>query len=185
MRCPVRVVFPLLALGLIGGCATAPTDPREGGFFGGVAGIQSGAYEARVQEREERLERLRAVQSELAAEGRELDSQQQTREQQVAAERARLSRMNREVSDLSRTVDDLEARHGSGDQRVRELQTRLASLQQGMREQQSSLDALEGVGPGGGSDPSVELRRRQLEEQRRALQQEYELLLDLSLELAR
>ncbi|AGA34174.1 hypothetical protein TVNIR_2533 [Thioalkalivibrio nitratireducens DSM 14787] len=175
----------LAAAGLAAGCASAPTDPREGGFFGGVAGIHSGAYDARVREREERLERLRAVQAELETERSELDALHQTREQQVAAERSRLARMQQDVADLSQTVDDLEARHGSGDQRVQELQTRLVSLQGGMREQQSSLDALEGVGPGGGADPAVELRRRQLEEQRRALQREYEMLLELSLELAR
>jgi hypothetical protein len=41
------------------------------------------------------------------------------------------------------------------------------------------------MGAGGGADPAVELRRRQLEDQRKALQREYELLLQLSLELAR
>lgn len=179
------VLVPVLVAGLLGGCANAPTDPREGGLFGGIAGLQSGAYEERVRTREEGLERLRAVQQALETEGTELDTRQQTLAQQVAAERTRLTRMDREVADLSDTVDGLEARHGSADQRVQELQTRLTALQGNMQRQQSSLDALEGVGPGGGSDPGTELRRQQLEEQRRALQREYELLLDFSLQLAR
>jgi chromosome segregation ATPase len=184
MKCRVLVVSMLVS-GLAGGCANAPTDPREGGLAGGLAGLQSGAYEARVREREERLERLRAVQAELETERAELDALQQTREQQVAAERARLRQMDTEVADLSRSVDDLAGRYGNGDQRIRDLQARLAALQGGMRQQQSSLDALEGIGPGGGSDPAVDLRRQQLEEQRRALEREYQMLLDLSLELAR
>ena len=42
------------ALAALAGCANLSTDPREGGFLGGVSGLNSGAYEARVHEVESR-----------------------------------------------------------------------------------------------------------------------------------
>ena len=178
------IVISLFSVGLLIGCANQPTDPREGGLLGGISGLQTGAYDARVREREERLESMRAIEQQMAAERTDLDAQRATRQQQVAAERRRLSELNTEVASLSKTLDDLAVQHGTGDERVRELQERIAVLQQGMSQQQSGLDALEGMGAGGGADPAADLRRRQLEDQRKALQREYELLLQLSLELA-
>jgi chromosome segregation ATPase len=178
-------VVSLFSVGLLVGCANQPTDPREGGLLGGITGLQTGAYDARVREREDRLESMRAIEQQLAAERTDLDAQRATRQQQVAAERRRLAELNTEVASLSKTVDELAAQHGTGDERVRELQGRIQALQGDMKRQQSGLDALEGMGAGGGADPAVELRRRQLEDQRKALQREYELLLQLSLELAR
>ena len=177
-------VFVFLVTGFLTGCANQPTDPREGGLLGGIAGLQSGAYEARVREREDRLEQLRQIQEGLETDQYELERQRTERERAVAAERARLDALSAEVSRLSDSVTDLASRHDEGDARVEELQTRMATLQTGLRTQQSSLDALEGEGRGGGADPALELRRRQLEEQREALRREYELLLELSLQLA-
>ncbi|EHQ53532.1 hypothetical protein ECTPHS_12742 [Ectothiorhodospira sp. PHS-1] len=165
----------------LGGCATS-TDPREGGLLGGIQGLGSGAYDARVQEREARLEALRRTQQELEGERSDLETRRAEQTRQVAAERARLQRLDGDVASLDREVAALSAQHGRGDQRVRELQSRLAALKQQMGRQQSALDALEGDGLG---DSDADLRRRQLEQQRQALQQEYELLMQLSLELAR
>ncbi|MBK1673083.1 hypothetical protein CKO35_07135 [Ectothiorhodospira shaposhnikovii] len=170
--------FPLA---LLTACATS-TDPREGGLLGGMQGLGSGAYEARVQEREARLEELRQTQRMLEGERDDLELRKAEQNRQVAAERARLSRLDADVSALDREVRTLSTQHGQGDRRVQELQARLAGLKQQMGQQQSALDALEGEGLG---DTDADLKRRQLEQQRLALQKEYELLMQLSLELAR
>jgi chromosome segregation ATPase len=166
----------------LAGCASSSHDPREGGLFGGIQGLQSGAYQQRISDRESSLERLRAVQEELEAESSEIETQKRTLEEQIAQDRLQLAGLEKEVSELDRILGALEADDTVQDQRIKELQTRLGELKKEMGVQMSALDALEGSGTG---NIDVDLRRRQLKEQRRMLQQEFELLFDLSMELAR
>jgi chromosome segregation ATPase len=163
------------------GCASS-TDPREGGFFGGVQGLQSGAYEERVQSREESLDRLRALQAELDAEQSSLGAEKRSLEEEVALERQNLTAMEQEVAGLEQSLDTYQADDTQKQQQINKLRSRLAELKTTMQEQTSALDALEGSGTG---NRDQDLRRKQLEEQRRALQEEFELLMDLSLELSR
>lgn len=180
MRRVTLMVAVMSTLGLVG-CATT-TDPREGGLLGGIQGMSTGAYDQRVQEREDRLEQLRQTQRELQTEREDLEARKARQGREVALERERLAALDRDVTGLSRQVDGLSARHGEDDQRVQALQGRLNDLQGRMKSQQSALDALEGSGMG---DAETDLRRRQLEEQRNALREEFDLLMELSLDLAR
>ncbi len=183
----MKYIYPVLLLGvlLLAGCS-ASHDPREGGFFGGIGGMGSGAYEERVQEREDRLSRLQQVQKDLEAEGEDLDSEKISLREQIDRERALLGELESSLAELEQEARTLEARDQKEQQQVVELQSRLADLKTGIDEQESSLsalDQLEGtVGHGTGSE-DIDLRRSQLEEQRRYLQEEYELLLELALEL--
>lgn len=166
----------------LGGCASSSHDPREGGLFGGIQGLHSGAYQQRISDREASLEQLRAVQQELEAESSEIETQKRSLEEQIAHDRLHLAGLEKEVSELDRLLGAMEADDKAQDQRIKELQTRLSELKDEMGVQMSALDALEGTGTG---NTDVDLRRRQLTEQRRMLQQEYELLFELSMELAR
>lgn len=177
-----RILTTVTLLAVLGGCASAPTDPREGGLFGGISGLQTGAYEERLREREDRLEQLRATQRALDDEREMLDELHGERMRVVAEERSRLRRLETDVAGLDNRVKQLERQHGEDDRRVQGLRERLAGLRRDIGVQQSALDALEGTGLG---DTELDLRRRQLEEQRNALRREYDLLLQLSLELAR
>ncbi len=177
-----RYCITLLFLCALTACATTSTDPREGGLAGGISGLSSGAYDERVREREDRLAELRATQAALDAESRELEAAQAERQRLVDAERAELARLNADIETLHNTVEGLSAQLGETDARVVDIQQRLAQLQRDMADQQSSLDALEGTGIG---DTDEDLRRRQLIQQRDALRREFDLLMELSLELAR
>ncbi|SEL63767.1 hypothetical protein [Ectothiorhodospira marina] len=178
-----RMTLMVAVMGTLGlaGCATT-TDPHEGGLLGGIQGMGSGAYDQRVQEREDRLEQLRQAQQELQTEREDLEARKTRQRREVALERERLAALDRDVTGLSRQVESLSDRHGEEDQRVQALQTRLDDLRGRMNTQQSALDALEGSGMG---DAETDLRRRQLEEQRNALREEFDLLMELSLDLAR
>lgn len=177
-----RLLTMAVCLATISGCANVSTDPREGGFFGGVSGISGGAYDARLREREERLEQLRKTQTGLEAETGRLEATRAATHKEVEAERERLKKLDADVAVLDKKVEALSAEQGQDDARVRELQSRLDRLKGDLRQQGSALDALEGSGLG---DSEADLRRMQLEEQRRALQREYELLMQMQLELAR
>lgn len=181
----VRVTRGLLLgtviVSLLVACADMPSDPREGGFFGGVAGLSSGAYESRVRDREDRLADLRATQSLLETERDTLEGRKQAASQALAAERARASQLKADVSKLDREVASLTQRQGMDKKRLLELQTRMGALKKQSAHQMSALDALEGSGVGG---TEADLKRAQLESQRKALQREYDLLLKMQLELA-
>lgn len=167
---------------ILSACATVSDDPREGGLLGGLSGISSGTYEARVSEREDRLKRLREMQADLDAEKGQLEAQQSAMHRQLQVDRARLQRLDTDIVALQKKVDGLVDAQGQDRQRVNELQSRLDALKSGMSQQRSALDALEGDASG---DGQADLRRKQLEAQRSALQHEYELLMKMQLELAR
>ncbi|MFO7801077.1 MAG: hypothetical protein R6V55_02140, partial [Desulfovermiculus sp.] len=102
--------------------------------------------------------------------------------EELALERQSLAALDREVSRLEQSVETFQANDVQQKRQVQELQARLDELKSKMQAQSSALDALEGSGTG---STDQDLRRRQLEEQRRALQEEFELLMDLSLELSK
>ena len=176
----------LICVLLLAGCG-ASQDPREGGFFGGISGLGSGAYEERVEEREQRLSRLQQIQKDLDAESREIDAQKTDLREQIELERAHLEEMQNSTARLEQEVSRMSAGDAAGEKKVNELRSRLNDLQSGLQKQEqelSSLDQLEGTYGHGDAGEEVDLRRRQLEEQRRYLQEEYELLLELALELS-
>ncbi|PTE12378.1 hypothetical protein C9427_02000 [Mesorhizobium helmanticense] len=59
----LAIALAVEALLLLGGCNT--TDPRQGGFFGGVGGIASGEYDRRIAERQDRLARMKQINCQL------------------------------------------------------------------------------------------------------------------------
>ncbi|MDX9717871.1 hypothetical protein [Thauera sp. AutoDN2] len=181
MSATIRLAAAAAAVALTG-CANLSTDPREGGFLGGVSGLSSGAYEARVVEREDRLAQLRETQRGLEMERTQLESRKSDAGRQLAAERARVKKLDADIAGLEKKVGTMTTQQGADAQRVGELQSRLAELKRKSAQQTSALDALEGSGLG---DAETDLRRSQLEEQRRALQREYDLLMKMQLELAR
>lgn len=174
-------IICVLTAGVLAGCAGASKDPHEGGFFGGVAGLSSGEYDRRLQDRDENLQRLRQTQAELDAESDRLERRKATKQARVEDLRARLKRLERDTRALNRRINDLAQQSAAGDARVTEAQRRARDLKQRIATQQSALDALEGGGQG---DTDIDQRRRQLEAQREALQKEYDALLQYTLQLA-
>lgn len=181
----MKAVLPcaiLFGAAVFSGCANVSTDPREGGFFGGVSGINTGTYDARVRERDERLAQVRETQRALEQETGQLEAQKSATASKVEADRVRVQKLNADVAALDKRVAALSAQEGADQKRVKELQTRLDTLKRQMGQQTSALDALEGSGLG---DAETDLRRQQLEKQRDGLRREYELLMKMQLELAR
>ncbi len=163
------------------GCATSHA-PREGGFFGGVAGLSSGTYQKRVEEREARLSDLRATQRRLEDERVTLEAQKTSLQKQLEEDRANWQALQADLAAVEKETSGLTARRGTDQKRVAELQRRLQELKTRAATQQSSLDALEGSGLG---DEEMELKRKQLEAQRNALRKEFDLLMKMQTELSR
>ena len=90
----IRIYYCVLGVLLLAGCQTTD-DPREGGFIGGVGGLSSGAYEQRIREREQSLDRLQGIQVELDAQRAELEYSQQESLSAYRAEQQRIAEMSK------------------------------------------------------------------------------------------
>jgi chromosome segregation ATPase len=169
-RLPGRALAGVAAL-CLGACAAPSTDPREGGFVGGVHGLSSGAYEERVREREESLQRLRDAQQELQREQERLEVERAARAREVDLQRRRLDELAAETAALERDVSRYQAREAEASAE----QSRLRSELQGLEGRIRRLS--ERAGP----DADVQA----LEAERAALEREYRLLLDVYRNLGR
>lgn len=172
--------FLCASLTILFGCA-GNHDPREGGFFGGMAGLGSGSYKDRVAERESRLDELRSTQRQLDAETAQLQQQKSSVQVRIEQDRALVKNLQKEITDLEKSTKALAEQKGASDKRVADLQKKIEELKRQIGTVQSSLDDLEGSGLG---DSEMDLRRKQLEAQRNALRKEYDLLMKMQMELA-
>jgi chromosome segregation ATPase len=149
--------------------ACASDNPREGGFFGGVAGINSGNYDKRVQERQDSLERLNAIKQELGEEQSRLTSEKQRKEARVAGLKKQLTQLYTETDELTRQLERKRAESSGEQKKVAQLQQDLAQLRQEIAAAEKQAEQGRPVAA--------------LEDERNRLEQEYRQLLDLYLEL--
>jgi len=177
----VRLPLALALAGSLLAVAGCSNNPKEGGFFGGVGGLASGAYEDRIAEREARLDGLRAAGADLSGEQANLEAQERARQAQIAALRSSVARLDRDTQSLKRQVADLQAEDSVSASRLRDLQQRLSNLDRRIASVQSGADALEGSD---GTSGEAITRRKALEAERQQLEREYKALLDLTRQLA-
>lgn len=113
---------------MAGCCSNVSTDPRQGGYVGGVCGKTTGAYEGRLVARRSELASLdaasAALQARLGSEQREVSSL----EQRLAASHRKLADNRRQVDRLAAMIER-EAEAGRIDQqRLEALKAELAGL---------------------------------------------------------
>jgi chromosome segregation ATPase len=156
--------------------ACVSNDPRKGGFFGGLSGINSGAYDARIQQRGEELNRQEHINQSLQDQSKALDTEAQAWEAEVASEHERLDEMNDNLSNLESDVNDLKAKSIQQKTDIVALQRKIATQKVKMKSQQGALKALEKAG-GKSADPE---RYRVLQQERNRLVEEYKRLLKFS-----
>ena len=91
---------------LLAGCAGG--NPNEGGFFGGLIGIGSGAYEDRVTDQTEAL-KAEEIRYQLEIDGsRELDQALRERRSQASALKDRLASLRNDIDSLDAEIAALE-----------------------------------------------------------------------------
>ncbi len=174
-----RMLLSISILLLLAGCA-ASTDPHQGGLFGGIRGLSTGEYDRRIQERQAHLAHLQQVQRQLQQQTSGLEAEKKRLTGELENERKRLSSLNRDVARLEKRINALNRNKNVSESRLRDMRARIAALKREIRSLDTDIDALEGSGLG---DTDTDLKRRQLEAQRKALEKEYKALLDLTLQL--
>lgn len=166
-----RISWLLIALmSLAGGCAVSD-DPRQGGLLGGIHGLSSGAYARRIQDREDRLQRLDQVRQELEAERDLLSRDKAAKQARVAQIRGELARIDRESALLAQRIHGQQTQLGAQDARRARLDRELAQLR-------TQIDAVDRDADAGASVEALEAERTRLED-------EYRALLNLYLELGK
>ena len=166
---PARPLAPLLiAAALLGGCATTD-DPHEGGLAGGIYGLSSGAYDRRIEDREQSLQRLDEVQRELDSEKQELDAQRANKQARLDQLDASLGQLDRETAVLAKRLREQSAALGS-------QRTKAAQLERDLDQLRVDIALVEGQAASGKPLKELEAERDRLED-------EYRNLLDLYLEL--
>ena len=83
------IIVGLVCSFLFQGCATT-TDPREGGLAGGIHGLSTGKYEKRIQQREERLNKLKQIQKDLEEEQAALAAEKEIKAAKLAEQKREL-----------------------------------------------------------------------------------------------
>ncbi len=175
----VRIILVISLILMLTGCA-ASTDPHQGGLFGGIRGLSTGEYDRRIQERQAHLAHLQQVQRELQQQTASLEAEKKRLSKELEGERKRLASLNRDVARLEKKINSLKRREKVSASKLKDLKARVAALKKEIRSLDTDIDALEGSGLG---DTDIDLKRKQLEAQRKALEKEYKTLLDLTLQL--
>lgn len=156
--------------------ACVSDDPRTGGFFGGLRGINSGEYDSRIQRRTEELSRQENINQDLKNESKTLKKEAKAWEAELASEQQRIDDLDDDLATLESDVNELKAKSASQKTEIAALIRRIGDQKRRMKSQQAELKALELSG-GRSADPD---RYRVLQQERHRLADEYKKLLKYS-----
>jgi len=167
----VKLMCCVFLFAIVSGCATT-SDPRQGGFFGGLAGLSSGAYEERLKQRENDLAQQQSTHQDLTQESIKLKSNTQKLESELAS----LTEMDKNLSNLQTEIDQLEAKSDKQKDDIATLKKNIEKVRKKIKSQQGALVELDHVG-GSATNPE---RDRILKKERDRLADEYNKLINYS-----
>ncbi len=170
-----KLMISIVLTAVLTACAVS-NDPRQGGLFGGLHGLSSGAYDARVRDRQDELNRQQTYNQELKEQSETLESEVQLRDYQLTLEQQRVARLERDLSILESDVNQLKAKSDKQKTEIAALQRKIKDQKQKLKTQQSALTELDRAG-GSAADPE---RYRVLVQERDNLTVEYKNLLEYS-----
>lgn len=174
-----RYLLLILPIMILTGCATT-TDPRQGGFFGGLYGMSSGAYDKRIQTRQNYLNHQKDLNEELNEEAQTLEHEFKVSKKTLAKELQRVQKMG---ENLSRMESEINLMNAKSDKKKNELVT----LKRDIKDQRKKLVKLQSdlaaLNNSGGDIENV--RYQALKRERDRLAEEHRRLLEYSNALSR
>ena len=105
--CLRLMITLILSTSLI--ACTFSSDPREGGFLGGLHGICTGAYDNRVQKQQTELAHQREKNQDLKEKSRILEGEAKARELALASEQEHVKEMEKNISRLESDINEMHA----------------------------------------------------------------------------
>ena len=178
----MRKRFLILSLAVCGltACAATSNNPKEGGFIGGLIGLSNGSYETRVNQRQDELRRRQEINQDLQKQARDLESEAQMRENDVALERMNLEELERAFTEFETELSRLSEKSSKQKGEIAALKIRVEEQRKKLISQKSTLAELDLAG---GKDVDPE-GYRILELERKRLAEEFELLIEYSRSLS-
>lgn len=173
-----KIIFFTYALAIVlcvSGCAVS-TNPREGGLIGGLYGMNSGAYDARLQQRDNELARQQEANRDLQRQSSALAQQYQVKDRQLAVEHRRVARLDRDLSQMKTQVDGLRTKTRKQKREASNLRQSIVELRSKLQSQQTEISKLDREG-GVAANPE---QYRVLEKERDRLAEEYRRLVAYS-----
>lgn len=119
------VLWPALA----GFCDGMTTDPREGGYLAGKCALSNGAYERRLRNREETLDRLDRSEQALQARLRDATREKSDLDRALAATRSRIEADRREIAALGAELERRRARRSASEAEVASLKAEKLAIE--------------------------------------------------------
>jgi len=166
----IKRLSVIVSAAILAACVS--NDPRKGGFFGGLSGINSGEYDSRIQKRSEELSRQQNINKELKDESKTLTNEAKAWETELASEQQRMDVMENDLGVLESDVNELKAKSAKQKTEIAALIRKIGDQKRRMKAQQTELKALELSG-GRSADPD---RYRILQQERNRLADEYKKL---------
>lgn len=156
---------------LLAGCATTD-DPREGGFFSGLYGLGSGAYDQRIAEREQNLQALKQIEAGSVAEQSSLQRDKAASTAELQQLEAQSRQMEAELRSLSGQIEKTKASTAQAEKRKQSLKQKATDLDKALKTHQKQISTA-------GDDTQVAKYRAEearLQREIKALKQEMSLL---------
>lgn len=163
----------ILALSFTLTACAVSNNPREGGLFGGLHGLSTGAYDTRVQQRQEELSSQQRLNQGLKEQSQTLQSSAQTRDLALASEQEHVAKMETDLSSLESDIKLLNAKSDKQKSEIATLNRKIEDHRLRLKSQQYALAELGRAG-GSAADPG---RYQMLKRERDRLAEEYRRLL--------
>ncbi len=131
-----KLLSLLLVVNLV---ACVSNDPRQGGFFGGVAGLNNGNYDKRVAERQQTLANVQSMHQSLQTDNARLQQQRNVKLSELRRAKRQLASLNKDMRQLKNRIASLRRSKKISAQQARKMQRDLANRQRAAARQQSQL----------------------------------------------
>lgn len=133
----IKCIFAIILICMLTSCAVS-TDPRQGGFIGGLSGISSGAYENRVQQRNADLASKKNLNSNLQQESQGLKNEVQSQKQILASDQQQLAKMERNLASLESDIKRFSASSAKQNAELAAIRSKSKDLQKQVQSQKSA-----------------------------------------------
>jgi chromosome segregation ATPase len=111
----------------VSGCATNP-DPAKGGFIDGIAGLSSGTYQQRLDQRQQNLDQMHQASVQLELQNRDLQQNLATSKATEQSYQAQLAQLQGDIAGLESQVKKAKTKSQTQAAEKKELEQKLADL---------------------------------------------------------
>jgi len=176
----IKFLYIIILAATLSACAVSD-DPRQGGFLGGLHGLSTGAYDTRIQERQEALSSHEKANQLLQEQSKALGKEVVIRDKTLSEEKQNLAKMEGDLSRLDSEVGQLKVKSDKQKAELAQLKRKIEDHRRSLDSQQVALNDLDQAG-GKVANPAryvaIEHERDRLAEEHKRLLEYWQALAD-------